>query len=542
MAERRVAATTTRQTLEEYLRAVLCGAAKIVGCGSSNLVLINEKTGSIRLRLGTRGDDPTVAEVEAALGGSFQGFAIPVEDARDSLVYRCFRDRCLLETSSLAELVGSAFPAPVVAQLARVVGPRRLVLVPAAGRKRAYGVLLFERPGVEPYSRQQRELLMRYARRIGEILENDAVGQGQALLSERGGTPATLEAQLLQLTLGDPAPALFLNADFIITSCNDAVERLLGYAPAELTGRHVGALFAEPQVVVDVLGRQALDPAMPYRVESALVVRRDGGVTGARVEAVLLANDALAVVGYLVLVRPTGEGEAEAADRLVQQERLATMGEMAAQLAHELRNPLVAIGAELDTLIRDPATPDEQRGLLGAIAREVVRMDLTLRDYLAGRNELSFAEHRVASVVEDARELLDAAHRLQGKRIVTDVPRALVVRADHNALRHVLFNLMLNALEASPAGGEVSCRAVAGERHVAIYVEDRGHGLAAPTAECFQPFFTTKKNGTGLGLSVCQDIARAHGGLVELRDREGGGCQAVLVLPQAARPGREAAP
>jgi len=99
----------------------------------------------------------------------------------------------------------------------------------------------------------------------------------------------------------------------------------------------------------------------------------------------------------------------------------------------------------------------------------------------------------------------------------------------------VLFNLLLNALEASSPRGEVSCRAATGPHDVSIFIEDRGPGLSASPAECFRPFFTTKKNGTGLGLSVCQKLARAHGGLVDLRDREGGGCRAVLVLPR--RPG-----
>jgi PAS domain S-box-containing protein len=518
--------------LEEALRAILRGAAKIVGCGTTNLILVNEKTGEIRVRLGTSAVDPIVAAIETLLGGPFDGLVFPTTRAKNSLILRAFRERCILETGSLAELVGSAFPAAIVPALALLVGERRLLCVPALGPTRAYGVLIFERDGHEPFSRQQRELLLRYARRIGEILENDLVGQGQSLLRARRSKP-TLESELLQLTLADPAPALFLDPDLVVTSVNDAVEPLLGYAPGELLHREVGALFAEPHVMVAALRREALDPGTPFRAESALVVRRDGSLTAARVEALILADEAHAVVGYVVLVRPGGDVTPEAADRLVRQERLATMGEMAAQLAHELRNPIVAIGATLDTLIRDPATPPDHRTILGAVAREVVRMDLTLRDYLAARNELVIAAHDLGALIADARELLAAAHRLAGKTITTELAPGLVVRVDRHALRHVLFNLMLNALEASPPGGAVTVRAALGGRHVAIYVEDRGHGLTASATECFQPFFTTKKNGTGLGLSVCQDIVRAHGGLVELRERDGGGCQAVVVLPLA---------
>jgi PAS domain S-box-containing protein len=524
-------ATTT--SLEEFLRAVLRGATKIVGCGSTNLVLINEQMQELRVRLGTSADSlPIVAQIEDVLGGSFSGIAISVAQARASLIYRCFRDLCLGETSSVRELVGGAFAAPVVDALTQLIGKHRFLCVPALGPTRAYGVLLFERDGTEPYTRQQRELLLCYARRIGEILENDLLGHGQQLISERRTGPDRLLFDLLQLTLGDPAPALFLDPEFIVTSCNDATRPQLGYEPPELVGRHVGTVFAEPHAMVEVLRQQTLDPSTPYREESALVQRRDGSVTAARVEALVLADERHAVVGYLVLVRPVADGAREAADRVVRQERLATMGEMAAQLAHELRNPIVAVGAALDTLARDPSLAEEHRSLVGAIVREVVRMDLTLRDYLAARHELCFAAHRIASLVDGARELLEAAHRLADKRVRSLIDPDLAIHADSHALRHVFFNLLLNALEASPPGAEVTCRAEVGDRHVAVYVEDRGHGLRAAATDCFQPFFTTKKNGTGLGLSVCQEIARAHGGLVELRSRDGGGCRAVVVLPR----------
>ena len=76
---------------------------------------------------------------------------------------------------------------------------------------------------------------------------------------------------------------------------------------------------------------------------------------------------------------------------------------------------------------------------------------------------------------------------------------------------------------------------------VTISVDDRGPGLGASAEDCFRPFFTTKKNGTGLGLAVCQKIARAHGGLVSIANREGGGCRATVVLPRQ-RAGKRASP
>ncbi len=646
-------------SLEEFLVAVLRGAAKILGCGSTNLILINEKTQEIRVRLGAMAvSNPIIAALEGLLGRSFQGACFPVRLAQGSLIYRAWRDHSVLETSSLAELVGGVMPARLVAQMSRLIGEQRFICVPARSSSRSYGVLLFQKEGPHPFSRQQREVLLRYARRIGEILESDLTGQGQLLVAQLpGGGPdyllldgegqllghgpsgsptlarllgsaptlaaiaarvralasggpgpllasrsgelslaelgepspaelgepslaelgepslageaesaaasldlrvqllpfqvgglsavlcevrrerraeASLESQLLQLTLGEPAPAVFVDPELRITSCNEATEQLLGWSPGELLHSPVGRLFSEPDEIEALLRRQVLDPTAPPSGEASVLLCKDGRALHARVEALLLAGEDERAVGFLVLLREGDSVEARTDERLVRQERLATMGEMAAQLAHEMRNPLVAIGATLESLGRDPALPEEQRQVVGSLAAEIVRLDLTLKGYLAARDQPSFGEVELGRLVEDASRLLESAARRADKRILLAVPEGLRLQGDHDALRHLLFNLLLNALEASPAGAEVRCSAGASAHQVTVTVEDRGCGLQTSAAECFQPFFTTKQNGTGLGLAVCRKIARAHGGVVDLRNRPEGGCRATLTLPRRA--------
>jgi PAS domain S-box-containing protein len=598
-------------TLEEFLGAVLRGAAKILGCGSTNLVFINDKTQKISIRIGTPAlAHPVVRSVEQVLGNRVGDFVFPIKAAVDSLVYRAWRERKSFETSSFSELVGTAFPQLITRQMTKLIGEIRFICVPALSVSRNYGVLVFSKEGAHPFNRQQREVILRYARRIGEILENDLMGQGQQLfadlrvsgpdyylfsgdgtllgtaagtgaapevvaeLSERArkagtliarasedkrdelvpfqlqgapavlvrrqrpepsDTPVTLENQLLQLTLGDAMPSLFLDPQLKVTSCNQATEQALGYSPKSLVGRHIGNLFANPREIELILSQQVLDPSNPYCEESATVVRGDGAVTPARVEALLLAGENEDAVGFLLLIRPLEEGAAaRSEDRLVQQERLATMGELAAQLAHEMRNPLVAIGANLESLTRDSTLSDEHRAILTSVTREITRMDMSLKDYLAARHDMSFAEVDVARAVEDARKLLEAAFRTAGKRVTSQIEPGLSVQADYDALKHVLFNLLLNALQASPPEGEVRCSAEAAPHAVSIYIDDQGAGLTASAEDCFRPFYTTKKNGTGLGLTVCQNIARAHGGVVSIKNREGGGCRATVVLPRRA--------
>jgi PAS domain S-box-containing protein len=627
--------TSGRDSLEDFLRAILRGAAKILGCNSTNLILINERTDEIRVLIGAMAPSyPVLDQIERVLGNSFKVFSLSVELVRDSLVYRAWREHTIHETSLLSELVGGAFATEVTAQVARLAGDQRFICVPALSGARNYGVLLFTKEGRHPFSRQQRDVLLRYARRIGEIVENDLMGQGPSLIARprsegpehllfdgeaalvgqssgelarqvasspaalqllqarvrafiagngraegsagRGDEPAdspllgtleprlarftlaatpdgpspavicslhrreaereSLENQLLQLTLGEAAPALFIDPDLRITSCNEAAEQLFGHRAAELRGRAIATLFCEPAAILEILGRQVLAPATPYAEESTTILRRDGAICPARVEALYLADELHRVVGFLVLVRDTSAEGEESADRLIVQERLATMGEMATQLAHEIRNPLLAIGATLQGLVRE-AGDEQQRAILTTLSREINRMDMLLRDYLAARHDMSFAEVSLAEAVDDARCLLEGARKMAGTIIEVAIDPALTVMADHDALKHVFFNLLLNALEASTEPVEVRCRATEGEHDVTVLIEDRGAGLGAPAADCLRPFFTTKKNGTGLGLAVCHKIIRAHGGLVELRARSGGGCQARAIFPRRARGG-----
>jgi PAS domain S-box-containing protein len=610
-------------SLEQYLSAVLRGAAKLLGCGSTILILINEKSKQISIRLGTMAVSyPLLAEVEQVIGGSLGALTVPVKSAADSLVYRAWRERSVLETASLSELVGGALPRLVTEQMWRLIGEHRFICVPALSATRSYGTLIFQKEGRHPFNPQQREVILRYARRIGELLESDLAAQGHQLFAlhpapgpehylfdptgrlvgvpaaapppelraelaelargfvrERPGAPGprrlrsvpaqvelhllqihdggdavrpailcalsrddapdaattSFENQLLQLTLGDAVPSLFVDPSLRITSCNQATEQVLGYSPAELARRPIAELFANRGEIVEILSQQVLDPANPYCEESTAVRLRDGALQPARVEALLLAGEREEAVGFLVLIRILGEEAVpDARDRLVRQERLATMGELAAQLAHEMRNPLVAIGATLESLGRDPALSEPHRAIVAAVTKEIVRMDMTLKDYLAARHDMSFGEVDLADVVEEARRLLEGAYRTAGKRVSSSIPAGLTVRADHDALKHVLFNLLHNALEASPAEGEVRCSAEREGSAVAVAIDDQGPGLTAPSSECFRPFFTTKKNGTGLGLTVCQKIARAHGGVVEIRSREGGGCRATLSLPHGS--------
>jgi len=627
--------------IEVILESIMRGAAKILGCVSANLIIFNPKTHDVRIHVGAMaGSEPKVGEVEKVLGNTLNNTVVSMKTVEDSMVFAAWRDRAIHETSSLADLVGSAFPAIFVKAATIMIGQHRFICVPVLSGQTNLGVIIFTKGGSHPFAAQQREILVRYAQRIGEIIENDFRGRGTeigpgsaepwsrtavlhllldvegrvlgrsgsmddvpsdlvgriasqaalalkqadpkaepipfevrtgpeegeggrhpalraelsrlqvpgqdlvlcSLYAHRSRSESAVQTQLLHFALGDSAPSVLVDPQFMITSCNQATEQLFGYGSDELVGRPIGLLFKDAQDIETLLNHQFLFLTNGYFRDVAVVRDRSGRVFQCRVEALLLADEENRVIGMLVLLREAADaavtGDQDNIHRLMRQERLATMGEMAAQLAHEIRNPLVSIGATLEMLRSDLPEPDETRETLAVLSNEIHRMDTTLKDYLslAARRNASAGRVDVADVINDAIRSLGGRKQIESKSIVSTVEPGLTVLADHEGLRHVFLNLLQNALEATPDGGAVTCRSASTDRDITLHIDDQGLGLSCRPDECFEPFFTTKPNGTGLGLTVCQKIVSALGGAVSLRNIDGGGCRASVVLPRRMSP------
>lgn len=224
--------------------------------------------------------------------------------------------------------------------------------------------------------------------------------------------------------------------------------------------------------------------------------------------------------------------------RLVEADRRGMLGELAASIAHDLRNPLTVVKGTAESLCRRPRTPAEVAQHTEVIRRNIERADHTIESLidLARPKSVAPVDTPATALLRDAQELLRVEARRRGVRIDVRAPAARepIVRADHTLVAQALMNLALNALQASPPGGVVALRARAVGERVALVLEDRGCGLPAEwRRRLFTPFFTTKPNGTGLGLASCRRIANELGGDLRLYPRAGGGARAVLWLPAA---------
>ncbi|HEX8290146.1 MAG TPA: ATP-binding protein, partial [Pyrinomonadaceae bacterium] len=217
-------------------------------------------------------------------------------------------------------------------------------------------------------------------------------------------------------------------------------------------------------------------------------------------------------------------------EHLVRAEKLAAAGALAAGVAHEVNNPLASISSLIQILQSRPLTPDreaETREMLRLISTQIERISQVLRDMLDFARQRPPARARLdlARVLESSLRLAAFDKGFKRLRVATDFDgRAPEVSADPDQLQQVFLNLLLNARDAMPDGGDLRVSLSFDEEAREVFVEfaDDGQGIPADVLpRVFDPFFTTKRAGAGLGLAVCYGIVTAHGGRVSVES--GGG-------------------
>jgi len=236
------------------------------------------------------------------------------------------------------------------------------------------------------------------------------------------------------------------------------------------------------------------------------------------------------------------EAQRSAENRLVQAAKLAAVGEMAAGIAHELNNPLTSVTGFAELALDDIPQDSETRKDLEIVMREATRARDVVRRLLdfARQSESARARASLNEVVDDvvtlSRHLIHTSGVTLKLDLENNLPWALL---DVNQMKQVLLNLIHNALQAMPAGGEMIIATEStvrdGRDWIVVSVCDTGVGIPkTDQSRIFEPFYTTKGNqgGTGLGLSVTYGIITDHGGQIEVESQPGAGSRFKVWLPQ----------
>jgi PAS domain S-box-containing protein len=332
-----------------------------------------------------------------------------------------------------------------------------------------------------------------------------------------------------------------------ILTFNHAAEELLGFSEADARGQPFGALFGEEG---EAILRATLEHGRECLREETLLRSRDGAPVPVSLTTSLLRNERRAIYGAIatfVDLTPLRRAEEHAR----RQDRLAALGRFTSSVAHEIRNPLTGIAAGVQYLARALAD-GPQRENLDFILSEIRRLDRIVQDLFDITHPRGF-QLRVAPLDEAVRRAVHSLDPYLVERGVTVTvavaPFTPAVPHDTDQLQQVFINLIKNAAEASPSGGiirvELATLPPAGRGGhlgpnggVIARVEDRGSGISADDLKTvFEPFFTTRKGGTGLGLYICHDIVKRHGGVLAVHSQLGHGTTFSVELPLEANGG-----
>ena len=333
---------------------------------------------------------------------------------------------------------------------------------------------------------------------------------------------------------------VIVNASGTIISVNRQTETMFGYPRSELAGRPLEMLLPDRLRSKHVAHRTGYvqDPRVRRMGQGLDLVarRRDGSEFPVEISLSYVQTDeGLRAIAFVTDI--TGRKAMERAAR--QAERLSALGRLSASIAHEVNNPIGIMTSRIELILMDAEAnglPAETVDDLRVVHRNAIRVATIAKNLLSFSREAPRERTPVDvnEVVRNVLLLVAADFGRQNIRMVPDLKCSSPVLGHAHGLEQVVLNLVTNAAEAMPHGGEISIvTATSGDR-VRLVVADTGRGISADDLQhIFDPFFTTKTSGTGLGLSVSYGIVEDHGGTIEAHSAPGKGTTFVMTFPIA---------
>ncbi|MDG4476544.1 ATP-binding protein [Thiovibrio frasassiensis] len=328
-----------------------------------------------------------------------------------------------------------------------------------------------------------------------------------------------------------PVGIIATNAEGYIQTFNSTAARFTGKPPEQTIGQlqasalpQIQQLFPPEEHVGEVIDREILlppDSSAPYHLQISSVPITDG--QGNTIGKVMLMYDLTEIKKLEAQVR--------------RHDRLVSLGKMAAGVAHEVRNPLSSIKGFATLLGSRFPTASEEGEAARLLIDEVERLNRSITELLtyARPLPLAIAEVEIEPFIEASLKLIQSDAKELGVAVHHEIAlKRKQVRLDKDRLNQVLLNLYLNSLQAMEHGGELQVSAHAGTRPgtVEISVRDTGCGIAEDIMErVMDPYFTTKAEGTGLGLAMVYKIIDEHGGTIRIASKKGEGTTVTIILP-----------
>ena len=327
-----------------------------------------------------------------------------------------------------------------------------------------------------------------------------------------------------------PSGVIVINMDGIVTFCNASADKILGIDyPKEKDKSYLNILKGNSQVAE--LIKNGMKGETYYRKQIQIKTDRNTKWIGIST-SILYDNKAMPMGVIAVFSDITDVKELEAEVKL--KERLAAVGELSAGVAHEIRNPLSAIGGYAELLKRG-LSEDESASVIEGIIKEAKNLNSIVTNFLSfvRKPQPVFKEIDVNALIKEIVSI--ACHDKGSGRIGFNIKptRALpVIEADPFELRMAFLNIIQNAVQAMPNGGRLTVKSGIQYGMIFIEITDTGGGIPKEIGDrIFNPFFTTKEQGTGLGLAIAHKIVESHDGRIEFKSKKGKGTTFIIRLP-----------
>jgi len=406
-----------------------------------------------------------------------------------------------------------------------------ILYVPLKVKGAVIGVLGVDKKRGEPVINEKEfETLSIFANYASIIIENSRLYE--VVLNEKKFSEDVLNSSVSGLLTTDVHGR--------ITSLNPAAKSILGVENENVRHRAIRDVFASIPEMDAILQKTLLHRGNVKGCECSLKKDAKKSVI-LSISTSPITEDAGSLIGVLFLIQDI-TSERERDDYLQRVNRLISLGELAAGVAHEIRNPLTGIGVVLDILKDRKRLLKADKGLLEEATLEIERLEKLISDLLdfARPKTFNFEPADINEIVRSITFLIGEQCNNQGIRLVTRYANRLPKTCmDAEKIRQGLLNVMINAMKAMPNGGNLSIEtgedgagATGGHRFVTVTIGDSGAGIPdAIKGRIFDPFFTTHHQGTGLGLSITHSIVKEHDGTIRFDSEEGNGARFVVSLP-----------
>ncbi len=330
-----------------------------------------------------------------------------------------------------------------------------------------------------------------------------------------------------------------------ITFLNKSALALIGYQPEEILGKNIEQLFSDndrySQIAEDIL----VHSRMYESTESSLLSKEKKVIPIGFSTTRLLDPDSENVIGVIFIFRNISDLN-NLRRQMERMDRLATLGELSAGIAHEIRNPLAGIKTSAQVLEESFSPGDPRSQLVSRIIKEIDRSNKLLQRFFnfakPSRPRPDF--HNIMNIVDGVYLLLKTRFKKKRINFSKDIPENLPkIYIDESQFEQVLLNLFINAIDALPEGGDIKIEAYFDQNKqvhkvqketgsIIVKVHDNGTGISAELIEkIFNPFYTTKSNGVGLGLSICTRLLDENLSKLEVESKQDIGSTFTIFLP-----------